>query len=133
MGNALQQRLSLLSGLEAGLPVGADFVAEVGDLRSVGTEGAAGSLDSMYGAFHRVLLLTAQRREEVAGVRWSELDLEKGTWLIPKERTKNGKGHLVHLSPQALACLPVKGNGVFVFHRRGTGPAYRVTRKPRYA
>lgn len=53
--------------------------------------------------FYQLLLLTAQRREEVAGMRWSELDLEEATWTLPKERTKNGKMHTVHLSAQALA------------------------------
>jgi integrase len=80
---------------------------------------ATSTLDSIHGAFHRVLLLTVQRREEVAGMRWSELDVEKGMWTIPKERTKNGKEHLVHLSPQALACLPVRGDSVFVFPSQG--------------
>jgi integrase len=80
---------------------------------------ATSSLAEPYGVFHRVLLLTAQRREEVAGMRWSELDVEKGTWTIPKERTKNGKEHLVHLSPQALVCLPVRGASPFVFPSQG--------------
>jgi len=51
----------------------------------------------------KLLLLTGQRREEVAGMTWRELDLENATWTIAKERAKNGKAHLVHLSPQALA------------------------------
>ena len=34
---------------------------------------------------------------------WTEIDLGKGEWIIPKERTKNGKEHLVHLSPDALS------------------------------
>jgi integrase len=59
----------------------------------------------MYGPCCRLLLLTGQRREEVGRMCWSELDLAKGEWIIPKERTKNGKEHLVHLSPQALAIL----------------------------
>jgi integrase len=49
--------------------------------------------------------LTAQRRDEVAGMLWGELNLEKGIWLIPGERTKNGKVHLVHLSPKALEIM----------------------------
>lgn len=59
----------------------------------------------LFGPFYRLLLLTAQRREEVGAMRWEELDLEAGTWTIPKERTKNGKEHLVHLSPQALTVI----------------------------
>lgn len=61
--------------------------------------------DAMFNAFFRLLLLTAQRREEVGGIRWSELNLTNNTWTIPKERAKNGKEHLVHLSPQALAVI----------------------------
>ncbi len=58
-----------------------------------------------FGPFYRLLILTAQRREEVAAIRWSELDLDACTWIIPKERTKNNKEHLVHLSPQAVEVL----------------------------
>lgn len=47
-------------------------------------------------------LLTLQRRSEVAGMLKDELRLGEATWTIGKERTKNGKAHLVPLSPQAL-------------------------------
>lgn len=57
----------------------------------------------IYGAFYRLLLLTAQRREEVAGMEWHEI--QDAVWTIPGTRTKNGKEHKVHLSPQALAVL----------------------------
>ena len=59
----------------------------------------------LFGPLHQLLLLTAQRRDEVGAMRWSELDLDKAEWIIPKERTKNGKEHLVHLSPQVMAIL----------------------------
>lgn len=63
---------------------------------------AATNMHAVFGPFYRLLLLTAQRREEVGAITWSELDLGAAVWAIPKERTKNGKAHLVHLSPQAL-------------------------------
>lgn len=56
----------------------------------------------------KVLLLTGQRREEVGGMRWSELrDLagENPAWEIPPERTKNGLPHVVPLAPAAVAIL----------------------------
>jgi integrase len=53
----------------------------------------------------KLALLTAQRKSEVLGMRWDELDLETGWWTIPGERTKNGKAHRVPLGPQALAIL----------------------------
>jgi integrase len=65
---------------------------------------ATGELQPL-GPCFRLLLLTAQRRDEVAGMEWRELDLSTATWTIPGSRTKNGKEHLVHLSPQALKIL----------------------------
>jgi integrase len=58
-----------------------------------------------FGPFYRLLLLTAQRRDEVAGMSWSELNLEDNIWTIPGSRTKNGKEHIVHLSHEALAII----------------------------
>jgi len=66
---------------------------------------AAGTLGYPFGPLVRLLLLTAQRREEVAGMRWSELSEDRATWTIPKERAKNGKAHVVHLAPAARAIL----------------------------
>jgi integrase len=54
---------------------------------------------------HRVitiLLLTGQRRGEIALARWSDVDLQAKTWRIPDEVSKNGRGHLVPLSDWAV-------------------------------
>ena len=61
--------------------------------------------DGDYGDIIRLLALTGQRREEVGGMRWSEVDLEAGTWTIPPDRTKNGLPHEVPLSIGAQAIL----------------------------
>ncbi|TWA59260.1 site-specific recombinase XerD [Azospirillum brasilense] len=66
---------------------------------------AAGGLGDPFGPFVRLLILTAQRRDEVAGMRWSEVDLPGKTWIIPKERAKNGKAHVVPLSESAAEIL----------------------------
>jgi len=55
--------------------------------------------------FVPLLLATAQRRGEMANMRWSELDFENKTWSIPAERSKNGKAHVVPLSCYALKLL----------------------------
>ena len=52
-----------------------------------------------------MMLLTAQREGEVAGMGWSELDIEKRIWAIPGARSKNGKPHIVHLSAMAIEIL----------------------------
>ncbi|MBM3585995.1 MAG: DUF4102 domain-containing protein [Alphaproteobacteria bacterium] len=57
--------------------------------------------------FVRVLLLTAQRRNEVAGMSWSELDSPSNptTWTLPGARAKNGQPHVVPLSRAAAAII----------------------------
>lgn len=75
-----------------------------------------------FGPIVQLLILTAQRRDEVAAMRWSELDLERGRWTIKKERAKNGKAHIVHLSPQSLAILnnlPILDGSDLVFTTTG--------------
>jgi integrase len=65
--------------------------------------------DGDYGAILRLLILTGQRREEVGGMTWSEIDLSKALWSIGGERTKNGLPHEVPLSSQALLILEPMG------------------------
>lgn len=57
------------------------------------------------GAFYRLLILTGQRRDEVAGMQWDELDRASGTWTIPPRRTKNGVAQIVPLSAPSIAEL----------------------------
>jgi integrase len=59
---------------------------------------AAGTLGEPYGRYVRTLLLTLQRREEVASMRWDELSADLTTWTLPANRAKNGKAHIVHLA-----------------------------------
>ena len=85
---------------------------------------ATAALDATPRAFVRVLLLTLQRRGEVAGMRWDELAPDWSTWTIPAERAKNGKRHLVHL-PQAvqetLRTVPRQKSVPLVFVSRTKG------------
>ncbi len=66
---------------------------------------AAGLLGYPFGPFVRLLLLTGQRRTEVASMRWDALDLEAGTWILRAADTKGAREHLVPLSAPALAIL----------------------------
>jgi len=56
-----------------------------------------------WGPYFKLLLLTAQRRSEVASMRWDQLD--EGVWTIPPEANKSARLHMVPLSPEALAVL----------------------------
>ena len=59
---------------------------------------AAGEAASPYGTIIRLLILTGQRRGEVAGMAWEEISEELTTWTLPGGRTKNGEPHTVPLS-----------------------------------
>ena len=66
---------------------------------------AADTLGDPFAPFFRLLILTGQRRSEVAGIMWGELDRATATWTIPTSRAKNGVAHIVPLAPDALAEL----------------------------
>lgn len=48
------------------------------------------------------LILTAGRSSEIRGATWSELDLAAAKWIVPAERMKMGRAHVVPLSPEAV-------------------------------
>jgi integrase len=80
--------------------------------------------DDEYGKIVRLLMLTACRRMEIGGLRWSEVDLEKGTVTIAAERSKNHRAHTLPLSGMALDILrsiPQMVSRDFVFGIRGEG------------
>src|SRR4029077_19722453 len=66
---------------------------------------ACGELDWPFGPLYKLLLVTAQRRDEVAGMKWDEIDLKKRVWIIPRERAKNDRAHEVHLSDLAIEII----------------------------
>jgi integrase len=66
---------------------------------------AAPDMVQPYGAIVRLLILTGQRRGEVAGMRWNEISDDLATWSMPGQRTKNGVPHAVPLSAPAREIL----------------------------
>jgi integrase len=66
---------------------------------------AADTLPYPFGPFFKLAILTLQRREEVAGMRWSEIADDMSRWTLPGSRMKNGKPHDVHLPEAARAIL----------------------------
>jgi integrase len=80
-----------------------DRVLDDDELRWLWT--ACDESDWPFGPLVKLLLLTAQRRDEVAGMEWPELDLDKRTWIIPRQKAKNDRAHEVHLSDAAIAVL----------------------------
>lgn len=73
---------------------------------------AATGMDYPFGPLFRLLISTGQRREEVSGMDWRELDHDGATWTLPASRAKNGKAHIVPLNALAVAALDtVASNG----------------------
>jgi integrase len=62
-------------------------------------------LPTAWAASVKVLILTAQRRNEVGGMLTDELDLPNALWTIKAERSKNGTADLTQLAPQVVAVL----------------------------
>ena len=83
---------------------------------------ATDQLGFPFGPYIKYLILTGARREEVAGMRWSELDRGLTAWILPRERTKNGNEHTIPLAPWAqsiIAGLPHIAGSDFVFTVNG--------------
>ena len=57
----------------------------------------------VFGAFVQVLLLTAQRRSKVAGMRWK--DISDGVWTIPSEAREKDNARKLKLPEMALAII----------------------------
>ena len=71
-----------------------------------------------FGPLYRLLLLTGARKNEVAGLRRREIDLDKKLWSVPPERFKSKTTHLVPLTAPAIAvieALPNFGKGDHLF------------------
>lgn len=66
---------------------------------------SSAGLNDPFGPFFRLLIVTGQRRAEVAGMGWAELDRSTQTWTVPAERAKNGIAHIVPLNDLAVAEL----------------------------
>ncbi|MBB4153248.1 integrase [Sphingomonas jinjuensis] len=96
---------------------------------------AAPGCHRAFGSIVRLLMVTGQRREEVTGLNWAELNRDERAWKLPGERTKNGEPHFVPLNALAVAELdrvakgeqwPKRGSvfitssgGAFTAHSRG--------------
>jgi len=90
--------------------VGTNKAEESGERKRVLTDDEIATVwlnapDNSYGAILKLLLLTGCRRDEIGGLKWSEIDLNARTITLPGERTKNGQEHVVSLSDAAASIL----------------------------
>ena len=66
---------------------------------------ASSEIGYPYGNIIQLLLLTVQRRSEVASLRWDMLDLKEGVWRVPASENKSGREYLVPLTDMAMGIL----------------------------
>ena len=98
---------------------------------------AADRLAHPFGPMVKLLALTGTRRNEVAGMRWSELHLDgpDPTWALPPARTKNSRAHDIPLASatcEVILALPRVQSSDFVFTTTGTSAISGFSRA-RYA
>jgi integrase len=108
LDHLLPRRPNIARGHHAAMPY-EDVAAFVAELRKRETASALAL---------EFCILTAARSNEILGIRWSEIDLDKAIWTVPPSRMKAGREHRVPLSPRALAILrqlEKREGGDFVF------------------
>jgi integrase len=112
-------------GVDAPSPEGSGRDRTLTDAELAALWRAADATSYPFGRMVQMLILTGCRRDEVREAPWSEIDLTAREWLIPGQRTKNGREHLVPLSTAALtllASLPrIQGKGL-LFTTTGKTP-----------
>lgn len=86
-----------------------------------------------FGPFIKLLLLTGIRRNELAGMRRDEIDLDMKLWSIPASRSKTGTAINIPLSDAALDVLNdiPDASGPFVFSTTGKSPVSGFSRMKR--
>jgi integrase len=84
-----------------------------------------------YATIIKLLMLTAQRVNEIAGLRWSEIDSGYRLISLPAERTKNARPHEIPISPTVRALLqerPKIAGRDLIFGKPGGGPFSGLSR-----
>src|SRR5262249_37450212 len=79
-------------------------------------------LDDDHGRIVRLLILTGQRRGEIGGLEWSEVNREERMLELPALRCKNNRDHIVPLTDEAFAVLPAEQEERKYVFGRGAGP-----------
>jgi integrase len=84
--------------------------------------------DGQFGAIIRLLLLTGQRREKVATMKWADIDGD--VWTIASDAREKNNAVSLALPAQAVAIIQTQariGDNPFVFAGRGNSPFSRFT------
>ena len=82
-----------------------DRVLSAAELRAIwsATDG-----EGQFNGIIRLLMLSGQRLNEVAGLHWSEIDTDSRMWTLPVERSKNGRKHSIPLTAAMIQILEAR-------------------------
>ncbi len=84
---------------------------------------AAADTSGAFGAFVKLALLTAQRRQKIVSMRWEDVTVD-GVWNIPAEAREKGSGGALVLPEAAIQAIRSQnriGSNPYVFPGRGDG------------
>ena len=122
-------RSPVVKGMKRGDTAGRDRILDDNELRAVWKQAEA---DGTFGAFVRILLLTGQRKEKVASMRWD--DITGATWTIPTEKREKGNAGVLVLPDLALEIVnaqPRFASNPYVFAGEGGGHIKGWSRRKR--
>jgi integrase len=71
--------------------------------------------------FFRLLILTGARRSPFCAMRWQDLDLDAGVWLVPVEWAKSKREMAIPLSIKALRILKARREAISADHEARDG------------
>lgn len=90
---------------------------------------ACENVEYPFGPLVQFLILTGQRRGEVASMKWDDYDEDNRLWTLPRESTKTDRQHHVHVSEVAAKILEdAPDMGSYVFTSAGERPFENFSR-----
>jgi integrase len=104
--------------MRRGSPVKRERVLSDDEIRAVWK---AAEANGQYGAFVRLALLTAQRRDKIASMKWEDVSADS-TWTIATEAREKGNPGELALPPAALEIIKAQHrieSCPYVFYGRG--------------
>ena len=109
-------RSPVVRGMKRGASSGRNRILDDDELREVWKRA-----EGTFGAFVRILLLTGQRKEKVAAMRWDDID--GAVWTIPTENRQKGNAGVLVLPKIALEIInaqPRFASNPYVFAGEGS-------------
>ena len=111
---SLIETTPIVPGMNRGKETARDRVLKDDEVKSLWS--ASESLGAPFGPWLKFLLITGQRRGEVASMKWSDLSDDMTLWTLAAENSKSNRKHeipLPQLAVDLLSNLPHSGDYIF--------------------